>query len=379
MSPAPPKPERLLVAMPSWVGDCVMATPALRSLRDALPDARIGALFKPGPDILFDDADLFDRVHIRRPTGVLGPKRTGFALRTERYDTALLLSNAFSTALIARVAGIPRRVGYRRDARGPLITDGITPPTRPDGSWAPVPAVEYYWTLANHLLRGPHPNRPDHAYLELPISPRDRREVSEALARAALEPDAPYAVLIPGGNKDEKRWPRERFAALARHLHQRHRLRALISGAPAEHELCAAIADLANRDQTTEPPATPPAIDMTAHGMSLRALKPLLQGARLVVTNDTGPRHIAVALATPVVTLFGPTDHRWTTVPTRPGAPEVRLLADPTLREDELANDDPERNRIDRIPLERVTHACDQILTPSPNPNPNPAGASESR
>ncbi|MEL7474222.1 MAG: glycosyltransferase family 9 protein, partial [Planctomycetota bacterium] len=320
-----------------------------------------GALFKPGADTLFQGADFFDTVHHRHPSGVLGPKRTGFRLRSARYDAALLLSNAFSVALIARVAGIRQRVGYRRDARGPLITDGITPPRRLDGSWAPTPAVEYYWTLANHLLRGDEPNRPDHARMELPVQDTDRQEAERALRHVGhlaesdpLDASPPFAVLIPGGSKESKRWPTERFAELARRLIDHHDLRVLVSGAPDEQDVCQRVADQTDRpDRVASLPGS---------GLTLRGLKPLLAAAKLLVTNDTGPRHIAVALGTPVVTLFGPTDHRWTTVPTRPGAPEIQLLADPSLGPDELANDDPERSRIDRITTQRALDACDEIL-----------------
>jgi len=350
-------PERLLIAMPTWLGDAVMATPALRMLRRALPGTTIGGLFKPGPEAVFDGLEVFDRVHLRRSTGVLGPKMTGFRLRPERYDAALLLSNAFSTALIARVAGIGRRVGYRRDARGPLVTDGITPPKRADGSWAPVPAVEYYWTLANHLVRGDEPNRPDDAWMALAITERDRAEADAALTPAlgSSWADEPYAVLVPGGSKDEKRWPAERFGALAAWLHRERGLRVLISGSPGESEVCDEVVVAAGPDAGA-------CRSLVGAGMTLRGLKPVLGGARLLVTNDTGPRHIAVALGTPVVTLFGPTDHRWTTVPTRPGAPEGMVLADPTIGEGELANDDPERHRSDRIGVERVRAACGEAL-----------------
>jgi ADP-heptose:LPS heptosyltransferase len=96
-------------------------------------------------------------------------------------------------------------------------------------------------------------------------------------------------------------------------------------------------------------------------GITVGALKGIVRGARLMVTNDTGPRHIAAAFGVPLVSLFGPTDHRWTTIPTRPEGPEELLLADPTLPETELANDHPERCRIDRIGLEAVVRAVDLV------------------
>ena len=153
MPPTPDKPRRLLVVMPSWVGDAVMATPALRRIRDALPGAFIGALARPGIDQILDGSDYFDELHVDRASGVLGPKLVAAKLRPRRYDTALLLTNSFSTALIARIAGIPRRIGYDRDARRLLLTDPIRAPRTPSGAFAMVPAVNAYWTLASAITR----------------------------------------------------------------------------------------------------------------------------------------------------------------------------------------------------------------------------------
>ncbi|MEL6795413.1 MAG: glycosyltransferase family 9 protein, partial [Planctomycetota bacterium] len=101
---------------------------------------------------------------------------------------------------------------------------------------------------------------------------------------------------------------------------------------------------------------------LPAIGGTLGGLKALVRRAALMVTNDTGPRHFAAAMGTPLVTLFGPTDHRWTTIPTRPGGPEMILTADPGLPATESANDHPERCRVDRISFERVREAVDRVL-----------------
>ena len=84
-----------------------------------------------------------------------------------------------------------------------------------------------------------------------------------------------------------------------------------------------------------------------------------------MVTNDTGPRHIAAAFGVPLVSLFGPTDHRWTTIPTRASGPERIVLADPTLPDTQSANDHPERCAIDRIDVNTVIQAVDQVLEAS--------------
>ena len=103
-------------------------------------------------------------------------------------------------------------------------------------------------------------------------------------------------------------------------------------------------------------------VSLPGLGVTIGALKEVVRRTRLMVTNDTGPQHIAAAFGVPLVSLFGPADHRWTTIPTRPGGAERVLVADPGLPESELANDHPERCRVDRIGLSEVEVACAAVL-----------------
>jgi len=352
---------RLLVVLPSWVGDAVMATPALRLIRDHRPGLFVGALARPGIDQLLEGLDTIDEFHVERAQGIMGPKLAAAKVRARRYDAALLLSNSFRTALISRLAFIPRRLGYDRDGRGMLLTQRLAPPRRPDGSWAPTPAVTYYWNGARALLGlepVPHDAIPAEAKLELHVSSETLDRARELLHRAGVPPVAPLAILNPGGNNPAKRWPVDRFAQLADWLARERKLTVLISGAPGEREI---VADIASRARAS-------VVDLVEAGVTLDSLKGLLAlpgdaerpRRRLMVTNDTGPRHIAAALGVPVITLFGPTDHRWTTI--RAPAGEEIVLADPTLPDDVLANDEPERCRIERIEIERVVDACRRLL-----------------
>jgi len=445
---------RLLIVLPSWVGDAVMATPAVRALREHLPGAFIGALMRPGIDQLLAGSSFFDELHIISAQGMMGPKRAAARLRARRYDAAVLLTNSFSTALTARLAGIPRRIGYDRDARAVLLTDPVRPLRRRDlepfrrshanpADWAPVPACEYYYRLVTEFLGDmkidPGPMGP----LELVATRGEELEAADILARACVTLDGPgaipYILLNPGGNDTAKRWPAAQFAALADYLIGHLGLTVLISGSPSEADLidsiCAACrhahapdqpspgpdaTETAASDDTTEAgspssipsePSTPPVIEppidadtlvaprpgarrlgrhgadadpsenplapagsgavqarivnLARLGVTLGTLKPIVARARVMVTNDTGPRHIAAAFGTPVVTLFGPTDHRWTTIP---HLDEVRLLADPTLPEEEVANDHPERCRIERIGLGDVVNAVNRLLRGTPTP-----------
>jgi len=371
-----PKPLRLLIVCPSWLGDVVMATPALRLLRRSLPGSFIGALVRPGLDELLAGSDFFDELHVDRARGVMGPKLVAAKLRPRRYDTALLLTNSFSTALITRLAFIPRRIGYERDGRGLLLTDKLHAPrrTRPHRGWAPISAVEYYLAAANVLL--PPLASSGRCSLELAVTPQQHHDASALLDRARISPTDRFAILNPGGNNPAKRWPPERFGDIGALLIRSHNLRVLINGSPAETDLAQSVSRAILTSLGSDAAALGSHVsDLTTLGVTIGSLKELVRRATLMVTNDTGPRHIAAAFAVPTVALFGPTDHRWTTLPdstlwqggqsTSPRSPsrEVVLLADPTLPPDEVADDHPQRCRIERISTDSVAEAIEFMLS----------------
>lgn len=372
MTTPSPESARVLVVLPTWVGDTVMATPALRLLRDRLPGVFLGALARPGVDHILDGSDLFDEIHHAPASGIMAPKVAAQRVRTRRYASAILFSNSFSTALSIRLAAIPRRVGYDRDGRAMLLTERLTPQRRRDVSpfrasrtdpsaWAPVPACEYYARLVRAFLKD---ERARERALELAVSPAQAQAGADVLQRAGLSHDEPFVVLNPGGNNPAKRWPADRFAHVAAHLIRQHSVRVLINGSPSEGEV---VDDVLAHLRRSHPELADGAVALPGLGGSLGSLKELLRRATLLVTNDTGPRHIAAAFATPVVTLFGPTDHRWTTLTAwlPKGGSERLLVADPTLPAAEVANDHPERCRIEKIVLDDVLVACDELLRAS--------------
>ncbi len=372
---------RILIHLPSWVGDTVMATPAMALLRHHLPKSIIVGLGRPGAaELLAGSEHLLDEVIEADTRTTLGPAKVAGRLRPMKLDAALILPNSFASAITVRLAGIELRVGYDRDGRGMLLTHKLQPARRlrpgvgADAAWAPVSAVDYYLIAAHELLLAliagerlvPQLSDPPIA-LELGTARTQDQLAQDILARAALLNHAskplPYALLNPGGNNPAKRWPVERFAAAAHHLITKHNLRVLINGAPSERNLCALIAQAITLNQPAHAHLVASLPDL---GGTIGSLKALTRDARLMVTNDTGPRHVAAAFATPCVTLFGPTDPRWTTLPdafTRPGVPrEVVLVADPTLPPSEVADDHPQRCRIDRIATPTVLAAIDRVL-----------------
>lgn len=383
---------RVLVFLPSWLGDTVMATPALRLLREAMPQAVIVALVRPGLDELLAGSDLVDDIKLADARSVTGPAKIASKLVPLRLDAALILPNSFSSAMTIRLAGIPIRVGYDRDSRGLLLTDRLIAARRPPPKkgWEPISAVEYYLTAARALLpilasRGFRVNLDARALtpdlltwtpmLELSVTPRQDEHARAILSAGGINPgpasdlDAasqsaePFALLNPGGNNPAKRWPVERFAGVAHHLISTRKMKVAINGSPAEAPLVQLIKTTI---ELNHPEDADMVVSLPELGGTIGSLKGIVRRARLVVTNDTGPRHLAAAFSVPCVSLFGPTDPRWTTLPERVlsngQAREIVLVADPTLPSDELADDHAERCRIDLIKTDDVIAAVDRVL-----------------
>lgn len=350
---------RLLIVLPSWVGDVAMATPTLRAIRNAYPGVFIAGMARAGIDELLESSGLVDEVLVVRSSGVMGIKRAAARARPLRFDAALLLKNSFSSALMARVAGIPRRIGYDRDVRGMLLTDALDPPRRPDGSWEPISAVRYYWNLAAaYLLDGAGRPTSGMGTMELDVSPAQAAAGEEILSKAGVGRHDRVAMLNPGANAAVKRWPADRFAAIADRLSERG-WKVLVNGSPAEADVVAAVLAACRG---------PAPVALPTLGIRLGSLKHVIRRANLVVTNDTGPRHMAAALGTPLVSLFGPTDVRWAIIPTRPGAPEACVIADPTLPPELIANDHHDRCAMTKISVDRAWEAVESVIGSSHQP-----------
>ncbi len=334
--PIPRDLERLAVLCPSWVGDTVMATPVLRALRLALPRARIVAACRPGLDALLAGLPWLDAVHVAETKTLGGTLRMAGLLRRERPQAAILLPNSFRAGMIALLARAPRRVGYRRSGRGAILTHAMDPPPRRP----PVAAIRYYAQLCAFALGLDRIEE----RMELIVIAAERADADRLLQGLAR----PFVLMCPGANKPEKRWPAERFAQVADALAKRG-VAAAVAGAPAEAEVARRVVAAARS----------PVLDLVDRRVTIGALKGVVAESSLVVTNDTGPRHIAAALGRPVVSLFGPTDPRWTTLE---GAAERIVPAEPFLPDDETADDHPELCDISRIAVADVLAAIGSLL-----------------
>ncbi len=286
--------------MPNWVGDVVLATPALRAMRSHFAESRITYLLKPYVNDLVAGSPWMDDVITwrgrRGKEAKRGFLRTVGTLRRADYDLAVLLSNSFRSALLASTAGITTRLGYDRDGRGILLTDRLVAP-RESGKYVPTSMVAYYNALVAYL--GCEPGMK----LELHTEAADEAELDARLADCEPPGDGPLVIINPGAAfGSAKCWLPERFAEVGQRLIEERDASVLISCAPSEREMAGAISQLIRQ----------PHVLLDDPVVSLRLLKALIRRSDLLVTNDTGPRHFAVAFDVPAVTIFGPTHPEWT-------------------------------------------------------------------
>jgi heptosyltransferase-2 len=296
--PTAQPPRRILVRLPNPVGDVVMATPVLRALRRAHPGAELVALGLPHHAGLLRGNPHLDAclpITGRSPRDLWRRSRE---LRARGFDWAIVLPDSPRTALEPFLARIPRRVGYARDLlRRALVTEWLPPP-REGGRRVALSMIERYLRITR--LLGVADSGPE---LELFVHDPARTRVAAWLAaRGAAE--ARLCLVTPGSSYGpSKLWPPEHFARACDTISQRFGLLPLILPAPNPVERAIA-RDVASRIVGRH-------LLMQEPG-DLEELKAFVERATLLVGNDTGPRHVAVALGRPVVTLMGPTDPRHT-------------------------------------------------------------------
>jgi heptosyltransferase-2 len=293
---------KIAVFCPNLVGDTVMATPTFRALRRRFPDAHLTGIIRPHIAPVLDGNPWFDTILPAHHRSKRSRERTlalVSRLRRDRYDLAVLLPNSLRPALVAWLAGIPRRVGYIRYGRGPLLTDGLSPSRSPDGGFLPVPIVESYLALAGVLgCRG------ESRRLELGTTREDEAAADRAWQRLGLGRDRPVVCLNTGGAfGPAKNWPAEHFAALARRLVAECGVSILVLCGPSERSSAREIVRLADHARV---------VSLDGQPLGLGLSKACVRRADLLITTDSGPRHFAAAFQTPVITLFGPTHIAWT-------------------------------------------------------------------
>jgi heptosyltransferase-2 len=296
------------IFLPNWLGDVAMATPLLRAMRRRFArPARLVGILRPYLADVLAGTDWLDEQWLFDPRAKNVDVRL-FALvrrmRRQRMDMAVLLSNSFHTALAAWLGGASRRIGYARQWRGVLLTHRLRPPRQ--GLWRvkPSPMVDYYLKLAEAV--GCEPEEPR---LELATTESDRQKADDVWRRLGLRTDGRVVLLnSSGAYGGAKLWPVEHFALLARRIADRLDHDVLVLCGPNERRIARDIVQLAER---------PRVMSMAEQPMDLGTAKACIERGRLIISTDSGPRHVAAALGKPAITLFGPILPIWSENPTQ--------------------------------------------------------------
>ncbi len=290
----------LAILLPNWIGDAVMATPTLRALRHgAGRGARLVGFGRRAICELLAGGAQLDKLRELPAAGRFPLERSlrlAARLRAGRFDCAILLTNGLGVAWAAWLAGIGRRVGYTRRGRGPLLTQPLDPPRDARG-FQPISAIDYYLALASALGCPAETTE-----MELATTAADEAAADRIWAGFDLCNGRPTILLNNNtAAGTAKLWPAASMAALARRVVQALDFNVLVLAGPGEQAAASRIVELA---------AISGVIAMSAPGIG--AAKACIRRARLMVSTDSGPRHIAAAFGVPLVSLFGDTDPRWT-------------------------------------------------------------------
>ena len=298
---------KIAIFLPNWLGDVAMATPALRAMRRHFGgDARIVGIVRPYlADVLagtawLDEQWLFDPRSKDRSRRAWAIARR---MRAEKFDMAVLMSNSFRTAWLAWLGGAEQRIGYVRYGRGPLLS-GKLYPRRIGRRIAPAPMVETYLELARAVGCGDESPR-----LELATVEGDERSADAVFERLGLRGDGRVIALNSSGAfGGSKLWPVEYFAELARRIVAELDHDVLVFCGPKERDVARRIVELSAIDRV---------FSMADQPMDLGTAKACIRRCRLMVSTDSGPRHVAAAFGLPLVTMFGPMLPIWSENPTQ--------------------------------------------------------------
>jgi heptosyltransferase-2 len=291
---------KLAVFLPNWVGDVVMATPALRALREHFPDATMLGVMRPYVADVLAGTHLVDELVLDPGRGLTrGVWSLARRLRHEFVDRAILFTNSMRTALAAYLGRCQQRLGYARELRGWLLTQRLTPRRGVDGHYLPSPVIEAYNRLAE-AVGTPAPGY----HMVLATLPEDEARADHVWHKFDMNIHRPVVLLNPGAAFGAaKHWPAHHFARLARLLVDQLDAQVLVLCGPKEVDLAQIIVQQADRIGVHS---------LAGEALSLGLTKACVRRADLLITTDSGPRHFAAAFDRPVITLFGPTHIEWT-------------------------------------------------------------------
>jgi len=291
-------PKRVAIRAPNWLGDAVMAMPAVARLREACPDAVLDVWTRPGLAGLWRMMPAVNAVREVDDGGASGPLRQARLLRPSRYDAGILLTNSLRAALSMALAGVPRRIGTAA-AEGRIV---LTHRVR---AAEPIHQVDRYLTLAASL--GGRLDRCAVA-LTIPAAARVWADAQLQKGDAAGGAGREWVALHAGAAYGSaKRWPAERFVPVVTSLVRERDLRVVFVGSGPER---AGLAPLIEPLQGAFPDGRW-GCDLIG-ATTIERLAAVLARCRLAIGNDSGPLHLASVLHVPLLALFGPTDPRVT-------------------------------------------------------------------
>lgn len=346
-------PSTIIIRAPNWVGDCVMATPALASLRKGFPQAHIILVCRGHSAEIFEGGPWFDELaslpHRKESARMRKTLALVHALRRRRADLGVLLTNSFRSALFMRAARPREILGYAREGRGFLLTRRVEP-LREDGDFAAAPMVGYYLRLVQAAGCSA-----DSQAVHLATTPAEEGAADtlfEALAVGGGRSLVGFSVGAAFGSA--KCWPPEYFVELARCLSERKDTDVLVLCGPAERDTARDIVARADRGNVK---------GICEHDVGLGTLKAVIRRLALLVTGDSGPRHFAAAFNVPTVTLFGPTDERWSETNR---SDEIKIVRDLDCRPCMLRVCPKDHECMRDIHPEEVCEAAERLLGSTP-------------
>ena len=275
-----------------------MATPVFECLRQNFPQAEITALVRPYAKGILEDSPWFNQIVDCQDKNLSGIRKIRAELKQLNIQVGLLLTNTTHSFITFKLAGIPQIYGYKRNLRKHFLTGGPTPAME-GKKYKPLPMQEYYLELCRNLD------------LVIPASPRSKLYISDEVSAKGLGLLKKYGIqendtvigINPGASfGSSKCWPTDYFARLCELLQSRFDCKLLLLVGPGEESIAAQI----KGDSSAE------IIDTATDQVDLAMLKPLVKRCELLITNDTGPRHYAVAFNVPNIVLMGPTNPLYT-------------------------------------------------------------------
>ncbi|MBN2293144.1 MAG: lipopolysaccharide heptosyltransferase II [Pirellulales bacterium] len=304
----------IAVILPNWLGDVAMSTPALRSMREHFgTDARIVGIMRPYLHEVLGGTDWLDEQWFFHPKAKKPelPRATLISrMRQRQFDLAVLFPNSFSSAWTAWRGGARERVGYVRYGRGPLLTKRIIPQRHGAWPWSRLveePMVDHYNRLAE-AVGCPTPSRK----LELHTTEEDDRGADMVWNNLGLRDDGRVITLnSSGAYGGAKLWPVEHFATLAGRLVECLDHDVLVMCGPKERQIAR---DVVKQSKSSR------VFSMADQPLGIGVAKACMARSRLMVSTDSGPRHVAAALCKPLVTVFGPMLPIWSENPTQRAA-----------------------------------------------------------